>query len=584
MNTDLLLTHYQRIADAPDAVARLRRFILDLAVRGKLVPQDPSDEPAGELLKRITAEKARLVEAGLARKPKGYPSLAEEDIPYPLPTKWAWSQIAEIGILSPRNEAPDDTEASFVPMPMVPAEYGAANKHEVRLWGDIKRGYTHFADGDVGLAKITPCFENGKSTVFRNLMGGFGSGTTELHIVRPLFVNPDYILIHLKSPQFIDTGIPKMTGTAGQKRVSGEYFASSPFPLPPLAEQRRIVAKVDELMALCDALEAERAAREATRDRLAAASLARLHRPDPDPLRFRADAAFALEHLAALSARADQVPALRRVILDLAVRGKLVPQDPSDEPAGELLKRLAKAKTLCFKAEGLRERSPVQPLTRDTVPFEYPDCWEIPSFDDVFVIVSGVTKGQKLPPDDRIEVPYLRVANVQRGFLDLSVVKTITVKRGDAIRFRLKYGDILMTEGGDWDKLGRTAVWDGEVSHCIHQNHVFRVRPPSEEINPRWVMIYTNSINGRAYFEDAAKQTTNLASINMTQLRGCPLPLPPLAEQHRIVAKVDELMALCDALEARLGAAEATRGRLLEALLHTAVAPEEPGPVADRRE
>jgi restriction endonuclease S subunit len=329
MNAERLLAYYERIADAPDAIARLRRFILDLAVRGKLVPQDPTDEPASELLKRIAREKARLVKAGEIRAPKAIPALAET--PFPIPSNWRWSQLAEIGVLSPRNEAPDTLEASFVPMPLIAAEYGVANLHEIRPWGEIKKGYTHFAEDDVGLAKITPCFENGKSAVFRNLTGGIGSGTTELHIVRPLFVDQDFILLFLKSPHFIETGIPKMTGTAGQKRVPTEYFAHSPFPLPPLAEQHRIVAKVDELMGLCDRLEAARAGREAARDRLAAASLARLNAPDPET--FEADARFTLDALPALTTRPDQIKRLRQTILNLAVRGKLVPQDPNDEPA-----------------------------------------------------------------------------------------------------------------------------------------------------------------------------------------------------------------------------------------------------------
>ena len=268
MNANTLLTHFDRIADAPDAVLRLRRFILDLAVRGRLVPQDPNDEPASELVKRIAAEKARLVKAGEIRKPKAIPALTEEDLPFLLPANWRWSQLAESGALSPRNEAADDTQASFVPMPMIAVEYGVTSGHEVRLWKDIKKGYTHFAEGDVGLAKITPCFQNGKSAVFRNLTGGLGSGTTELHIVRPLLVNPDFILLFLKCPYFIETGIPKMTGTAGQKRVPAEYFANSPFPLPPLAEQRRIVAKVDELMTLCNRLEASLTTGDETRGRL----------------------------------------------------------------------------------------------------------------------------------------------------------------------------------------------------------------------------------------------------------------------------------------------------------------------------
>ena len=234
---DLLFNDFDRLIQSPASVHRLRRFILDLAVRGKLVPQDPNDEPAAELLKRIAAEKVRLVKAGEIRKAKAKPALTVKETPFTLPENWKWSQIAEIGVLSPRNNTEDDTLASFVPMPMIATDYRAASNHEVRRWGDIKKGYTHFAEGDVGLAKITPCFQNGKSTVFRNLTGGLGSGTTELHIVRPLLVNPNFIVLFLKCPYFIETGVPKMTGTAGQKRVPAEYFAHSPFPLPPLGEQ-----------------------------------------------------------------------------------------------------------------------------------------------------------------------------------------------------------------------------------------------------------------------------------------------------------------------------------------------------------
>lgn len=280
VNVERLLTNFDRIVDAPDAVPRLRRFILDLAVRGKLVPQDPNDEPAAELLKRIAVEKALMVEAGDVRKPKAIPLQTEGELPFSLPANWRWSHIAEIGVLSPRNEAADDVLASFVPMPMISADYGVTCSHEVRKWGDIKKGYTHFVEGDVGLAKITPCFQNGKSTVFRNLTGGLGSGTTELHVVRPLFVDPNFIVLFLKCSHFIETGIPKMTGTAGQKRVPTEYFAGSPFPLPPLAEQHRIAAKVDELMALCARLELSLARVDDTRRRLLDAVLHEALEPD----------------------------------------------------------------------------------------------------------------------------------------------------------------------------------------------------------------------------------------------------------------------------------------------------------------
>jgi len=248
-----------------------------------------------------------------------------------------------------------------------------------------------------------------------------------------------------------------------------------------------------------------------------------------------------------------------------------VTQEAADEPAAELLKRIAKAQVAACASEGLRGRPAVRKLGRSDLWFEFPENWALSSFDELFVIVSGVTKGQKIAASQAIEAPYLRVANVQRGRLDLAVIKNIIASKADVERYLLRVGDVLMTEGGDWDKLGRAAIWRNEIPGCIHQNHIFRVRPPSCDVLPEWVVTYTNSLIGRAFFEDASKQTTNLASINMTQLRGCPIPLPPLAEQHRIVARVDALMALCDQLDSSLTTTTTTRSRLLEALLHEAL-------------
>jgi type I restriction enzyme S subunit len=558
MNAERLLAHYERIADAPDAIARLRRFVLDLAVRGKLVPQDSNDEPASELLKRIAAEKARLVKAAEIRTPKAIPALPE--IPFPIPSNWRWSQLAEIGVLSPRNEAPDTLEASFVPMPLIAAEYGVANQHEIRPWGEIKKGYTHFAEGDVGLAKITPCFENGKSAVFRNLTGGIGAGTTELHIVRPLFVDQDYILLFLKSPHFIETGIPRMTGTAGQKRVPTEYFAHSPFPLPPLAEQRRIVAKVDELMALCDRLEAKRAAREAARDRLAAASFARLDAPDSDT--FRDDARFALEALAALTARPDQIKPLRQTILNLAVRGKLVPQDLRDEPASELLRRIA-SKT---------RNSGVGSTSQRAVQSDLPRGWIWARLGEVAVTMRyGTSIKCDYSPNG---VPVLRIPNVSSGRVSLDDIKFGPLSPTEAADLSLQEGDLLLIRSnGSLDIVGRAAVVPGSAAGMSFAGYLVRLRTDRSAINPSYIWLAMNSSEVRDQIERPIRSAVGLKNVNLTEFGALAFRLPPLAEQHRIVAKADALLALCNALEASLGTAEATRRRLLEALLAEALAP-----------
>ena len=279
-----------------------------------------------------------------------------------------------------------------------------------------------------------------------------------------------------------------------------------------------------------------------------------------------------LAHFERISEAPDAIARLRRFILDLAVRGKLVEQDPDEATSAHNLDELRKQKDLAYAVEGLRARKPITAIQPTELWFNFPNSWMLCSFDDALVIVSGVTKGQRIPSGETsVDVPYLRVANVQRGWLDLSEVKLIAVRASDVDRYRLANQDILMTEGGDWDKLGRAAIWRGEIACCIHQNHIFRLRTPSDSILPEWVVLYANSDCGRRFFEDSSKQTTNLASINLTQLRSCPIPLPPLAEQHRIVAKVDELMALCDQLEQQLSQADQQRGRLLEAVLAEAL-------------
>ena len=559
MNAHRLLAHYEMIADAPDAIPRLRRFILDLAVRGKLVEQNPNDEPAAELLTRIAEEKARLVKAGEIRGPKVPVLLNHDELPFPLPRAWVWTQIAELGVISPRNNSRDDHVASFVPMPMIPAGYGATNVHKPRPWGEIKKGYTHFAEGDVGLAKITPCFENGKSIVFRNLTGGIGSGTTELHVVRPLFVKGDYIVLFLKSPHFIETGIPRMTGTAGQKRVPAEYFANSPFPLPPLAEQHRIVAKVDELMALCDRLETARTARETTRNRLAAASLARLNAPDPDLAVFQNHAAFALDNLNPLTTRPDQIKALRQTILNLAVRGKLMKQDPNDEPASELLKRIARKKARLVKAGKISKKPSTLSYKPVNLDFLIPEEWTTVRLTDI----SNVVMGQS-PPGETYNtygegVPLI---NGPVEFSEGAFGKTVVNQYTTAATNYCNKGDFLICVRGS--TTGRTNIAAFEA--CIGRG-VAAIQPVFDDVFVRlflWGMRERIISMGRGIA---------FPSITRKQLENLPVPLPPLAEQRRIVAKVDELMALCDRLEASLATGDDTRCRLLDALLQEALTP-----------
>ncbi|PRY72997.1 restriction endonuclease subunit S [Halomonas ventosae] len=561
-------------------IKKLRELILELAVRGKLVEQDPSDEPASVLLERIAEEKARLVKEGKIKKPKKLPEVEMEEKPFKLPEGWSWARLGNISQINPRNDAYEETVASFIPMPLVSTSYHGEHGQEKRPWGEIKKGYTHFAEGDIAIAKITPCFENSKAAVFRNLENGIGAGTTELHVARPYgeTLNPFFILLCLKSPRFLSAGEGKMTGSAGQKRVPKDFFSGVPLPLPPLTEQHRIVEKVDELMSLCDRLEQQVGDQLEAHEVLVDTLLGSLFKPAEGSLTRSADAAELAENWTRIAEHFDtlftteaSIEKLKQTILQLAVMGRLVEQDPNDEPASVLLERIAEEKAQLVKEGKIRKQKPLPEIAHYEHPFEIPTGWVISRMDDLTDIQSGIAKGKKLSGKRATWLPYLRVANVQRGRLDLSEVKEIEIACTEVERYSVKKRDLLITEGGDWDKVGRTAIWNAEIDPMAHQNHVFRSRLILEEQNEKWIEKYLNSGFARNYFSDSSKQTTNLASINKTQLRSCTVPIPPLEEQQRITEKVDELIALCDHLKARLGEAGETRTQLAEAVVEQAV-------------
>ncbi len=239
-------------------IGKLRQSILQQAVEGKLCEQNPEDEPASVLLERIQKEKDKLIKEGKIKKPKELPPISNEEKPFALPKGWEWCRLAELYVVNPKNEPNENIEVSFVPMNLI--SDGFNNKHlsEKRMWFDVKKGYTHFQEHDIGIAKITPCFENRKSVIFKNLYNHIGAGTTELFILRAIRnINNCYILFCLKNDRFINGGVSTYTGTAGQQRVSKSFIENFLVPIPPLQEQQRIVEKVNKLMLLCDELEKE---------------------------------------------------------------------------------------------------------------------------------------------------------------------------------------------------------------------------------------------------------------------------------------------------------------------------------------
>ena len=261
--------------DISELVSKAKSKILDLAIRGKLVPQDPDDEPASVLLERIRAEKEELIKQGKIKRDKKesfifrgddnsyYQNNGNEtidisdELPFDIPVSWCWGKLKDIVIINPRNKLEDDKEVAFVPMTLIEDAYSGNHTFEIRKWKDIKNGFTHFMEGDVGVAKITPCFENRKSVIFKNLCNGYGAGTTELHILRPYknTILPEYLLAYVKTNQFIENGKQTFSGAVGQQRIGKEYIETIYFPIPPLQEQHRIIKHINDLFTYLNIME-----------------------------------------------------------------------------------------------------------------------------------------------------------------------------------------------------------------------------------------------------------------------------------------------------------------------------------------
>ncbi|EPD5452124.1 restriction endonuclease subunit S, partial [Klebsiella pneumoniae] len=540
--------------------------------RGKLVPQDPNDEPASVLLERIAAEKAELVKQGKIKKQKPLPEISEEEKPFELPEGWEWTTLNTLAEINPKIDVSnDEQDISFVPMPLISTKFDGSHDFEVRKWKEVKKGYTHFANGDIAIAKITPCFENSKAAIFSGLKNNVGVGTTELHVARPYSqaVNQQYLLLNFKSPSFLKTGESQMTGSAGQKRVPRNFFENYPLPYPPLQEQERIVNNFTQLMILCDHLEQHSLTSLDAHQQLVETLLTTLtDSQNADEL--AENWARISEHFDTLFTTEASIDALKQTILQLAVMGKLVPQDPNDEPASELLKRIAQEKAQLVKDGKIKKQKPLPPISDEEIPFELPEGWKWCLFEDVVDIQSGITKGRNLVNRKLITIPYLRVANVQRGYLDLSEVKEIDIPEEEQDKYHVIKGDLLITEGGDWDTVGRTTVWCHEW-YIANQNHVFKGRIIGKEIDPYWLETYMNSPYSRDYFASASKQTTNLASINKTQLRGCPVAIPPSSEANKIMLKLNDFNELCEKLKLQLQSAQQTQLHLADALTDAAI-------------
>ena len=566
MNVERLLAVYDRVNESSDAVSRLRRFVLDLAVRGKLVEQDPADEPASELLNRIAAAKAMLVKAGTVNRRKSTESEPPNDVGFELQSGWEISRLSDVVIelrTGPFGSSlhqkdyeiggtPVINPASIQHGEIVPIEKMAVGENTLDRLSTFK-----LKAGDIVMGRRG---EMGRCAVVTEHEDGWLCGTGSLILRLPEDLCPEYLAILISSP-YVREYLARFSVGATMRNLNQSILLRMSIAVPPKGEQHRIVAKIDELIALCDRLEQARTARDDTRDRLSKASYARLSALGTDDEAFRAHARFSIDTFPALTAHVDQIKHLRQIILNLAIRGKLVEQDSDDEPASELLNRVKEEKARLVRTKVIgRQRT--FPLLEE-LPFAVPEQWRWTRMREI-----TSDRGQRVPD---VAFTYIDVTAIDKE--SGLVVSPKIVKLGEApsrARKVVQQGDVIYSCVRPY--LLNVAIIEDEFDPAPIASTAFAILNGHGVVLPRYLWVVLRS----PFMVECVKQNQRgqaYPAINDTDFAALPLPLPPLAEQHRIVAKVDGLMTLCELLESKLNFANTGRQRLLESLLRDVLDP-----------
>ncbi len=483
---------------------QLKASILQYAIQGKLVEQRPEEGTGEELYRQIQAEKQRLIQEKKIKKEKPLAEISEDEIPFDIPESWKWVRVQFVTCLNPKNDLSDDLETSFIPMALVDDGYRNNHSFEIKTWGSIKKGFTHFADGDIGIAKITPCFQNRKSVIFRNLKNGYGAGTTELSIVRVVneLLSREFLLWFFKSAYFIDNGVKSFTGTAGQQRIQKDYLAMCVFPLPPLAEQKRIVAKIEELLPLVDRY------------------------------------AASYEKLEQFNAKFPED--MKKSILQYAIQGKLVEQRSEEGTGEELYRQIQTEKQRLIKEGKIKKEKPLAEIAEDEIPFDIPENWKWVQLGDLASINGGFAFKSTNYTTEGVRVIRISDFN-ETGFVNDKIVR---YPYDDSLsQYVLDVKNILLCMTGG--TVGKSLFITKLDEKMVVNQRVATIKV--ESVLPEYVYQVILAPITQKVIQDSKNSTND--NISMDTIKSFLIPLPPLAEQKRIVAKLEEILPLCERLK-----------------------------------
>jgi type I restriction enzyme S subunit len=568
-------------------IKKLRELILELAVRGKLVPQDVNDEPASVILERIAAEKAQLVKESKLKKQKPLPEICDDEKPFEVPNGWVWLRLNEAAEYNGRpNLDPKNITDNTWLLDLEDIEKDSSRLLYKAVYSEreSKSNKSTFQKGDVLYGKLRPYLNK------VIIADDDGVCTTEIvPIVPNEAVNAEYLKYLLKSPSFLNYVNSLMYGVK-MPRLGTDDAIKSIHPIAPLKEQLRIVAKIDELMSLCDALEAQTEASISAHQTLVETLLNALLLPNttqpadnqsasPEPAlndSFIDSWQRVAEHFDTLFTTAASIDALKQTILQLAVMGKLVEQascearnSPNYEPAAKLLDRIAAEKAQLIKDGKIKKQKPLPAITDEEKSFELPNGWVYTRLDELCLSVSSGSTPPKSELSETSGIPFLKVYNIQNQVIDFeerTLFVTESSHLGKLKRSILYPGDVVMNLVGP--PLGKIAIIPNTYPEWNCNQNIICFRPLEIRLN---LYIYTYLTAQIFLNQIELVGSAGQDFISGTKSRAIVLPFPPLEEQHRIVAKVDELMALCEQLKARLSDSQTTQLHLTDAIVEQAV-------------
>ena len=558
----MLLSNMELLATAPGGVAKLRELILTLAVQGKLVPQDPADEPAGVLLQKIRAEKDRLIAEGKIKRDKPLAEIGDEEKPFELPPGWEWLRLGStMEMLNGRAFKPSEWMDAGLPIVRI------QNLNNPNASFNYCDPSTVVDKNRIDDGAFLISWSGTPGTSFGAFIWSRGAAALNQHIFKCVLIGrvflPEFLRLSINSQ--LNVLIAQAQGGVGLQHVTKGVLENLVLVLPPLAAQSRIVARVEALMRLCDALEAK-GQLEATQHAQLVSTLLGTLTASTTPEELADHWQRVAQHFDLLADRPEAIDALEQTLLQLAVRGLLVPQDPTDEPASALLQKIRAEKDRLIATGQIKRDKPLPPITDEEKPFELPVGW-------AWVRLGGVAlqgpsnglspKPQELPTDVRC----LSLSATTQGFFKPECFKYVDVSSQAAQQFFLKNGDLLIQRGNSLEYVGIAAIYDGPDDAYIYPDLMMRLQL-STCVKTEFIHTMLVCADGRSYFQRNATGTQGtMPKVNQATVAGAPIPLPPLAEQSRIVTRVTALRRLCADLRQRLAERQSVQARLAEALL-----------------